>query len=80
MEIDLSELPGLLAYAEAVARSTGVALDQPSSVTAVEEKALAEIARELHIDHGESWAKLLEELSQSAAPAGAPTARPAMRP
>jgi hypothetical protein len=47
IEIDLSELPALLSYAEGIARSTSEALD---------------LARELHIDHGESWAKLLKEL------------------
>jgi hypothetical protein len=61
-EVDLSELPGLLAYAEAVARSTAKALDQPSSVSPNADRALEEIARELHVDHGESWAKLLKEL------------------
>lgn len=78
MEFDLSELPGLLAYAEAIARSTALALDQPRSVTAVEENALVEIARELHIDHGESWAKLLDELGPPAL--SAPTPRRAMSP
>jgi len=63
MEVDLSELPGLLAYAEGIARSSPGALDAPSSVTPAEEVALAEIARELHIDHGKSWAKLLAELA-----------------
>ena len=61
-EIDLSELPSLLAYAEGIARSTAQALDQPNAVTASEDRALEEIARELHVDHGESWAKLLNEL------------------
>jgi hypothetical protein len=61
-EVDLSELPGLLAYAEGIARSSAKALDQPSSVSPSEDRALEEIARELHIDHGESWAKLLKEL------------------
>jgi hypothetical protein len=58
----LSELPALLSYAEAVARSTAKALDQPEAVSASADLALEEIARELHIDHGESWAKLLAEL------------------
>lgn len=62
IEIDFSELPALLSYAEGIARSTARALDQPSAVTPAEESALEEIARALHIDHGESWAKLLEEL------------------
>lgn len=62
MEVDFSELPALLSYAEGVARSKPVALDDPASVTANEDRALEELARELHIDHGESWAKLLQEL------------------
>jgi hypothetical protein len=62
IEIDLSELPALLSYAEGIARSTSEALDQPSAVSPEQDLALEEIARELHIDHGESWAKLLKEL------------------
>jgi hypothetical protein len=62
IEIDFSELPSLLSYAEGIARSTAEALDQPGSVSPLEESALAEIAGELHIDHGESWARLLAEL------------------
>jgi hypothetical protein len=62
IEIDFSELPALLSYAEGIARSTAKALDQPTSVTPGEDRALEEIARELHIDHGDSWAKLLAGL------------------
>lgn len=62
IEVDFSELPALLSYAEALARSTAKALDQPQAVSPVADEALAHIARELHIDHGESWAQLLEEL------------------
>jgi hypothetical protein len=62
-EFDFSELPSLIAYAEGVARSTAEALDQPSAVTEEQERALEDIAHELHIDHGESWGKLLRELS-----------------
>lgn len=62
MEIDFSELPALLSYAEGVARSKPGALDEPRNVTPKEDSALEELARELHIDHGESWAKLLAEL------------------
>jgi len=65
MEVDFSELPALLAYAERIARSTADALDQPTAVSAEEEGALIEIARELHIDHGESWSELLKELRKS---------------
>lgn len=62
-EVNFSELPALLSYAEAIARSTARALDQPAAVSADADRVLEEIARELHIDHGESWAKLLDELS-----------------
>lgn len=65
MEVDFSELPQLLAYAEAIARTTAAALDRPEAVDAEERAALEEIARELVIDSGESWAQLLEELGDS---------------
>ena len=67
MEIDFSELPALLSYAEGIARTTAAALDQPAAVTPSEERALIDIAAALHIDHGESWARLLEELRDRAA-------------
>jgi len=63
LEVNFSELPALLSYAEAIARSTAAALDQPAAISSRADLALEEIARELHIDHGESWAKLLHELS-----------------
>ncbi len=63
-EVDFSELPALLSYAEGIARSTAIALDHPGAVTVAADHALEEIARELHIDHGESWAQLLSELGQ----------------
>jgi hypothetical protein len=63
-EIDPSELPSLLAYAEAIARSTALALDEPAAVTEDEERALEHIARCLHVDHGESWARLLSLLRE----------------
>ena len=40
------------------------ALDHPESVSTRADNALEEIARELHIDHGESWAKLLKALGE----------------
>jgi len=63
MEVDFSELPGLLAYAERIADNTGTALDIAREDSARSERALEEVARELHIDHGESWATLLDELA-----------------
>jgi hypothetical protein len=63
LEVNFSELPALLSYAEAIARSTAKALDRPEAVSVSADVALEEIARELHIDLGESWAKLLAELS-----------------
>ena len=61
-EVDVDELPGLLAHAEAIARTTARAMDAPTSVTPAEERALAEIAKELAVESGESWAALLREL------------------
>ena len=58
------ELQGLLAHAEAIARTTAEAMDQPTAVTAAEEAALADIARELQVDDGETWAKLVGELGE----------------
>jgi hypothetical protein len=61
-EFEVDELAGLLAHAEAIARTTAAAMDAPSSVTTGEEQALADVARELGVDDGESWANLLREL------------------
>ena len=63
-EFDVDELPGLLAHAEAIARTTAAAMDAPASVTENEERALADIARELGVDDGETWARLVRELDQ----------------
>jgi hypothetical protein len=54
-----------VSYAEGIARSTAIALDQPEAVSPAADRAIDEIARELHIDHGESWGKLLSELQQA---------------
>jgi hypothetical protein len=62
LEVDVDELPVLLAHAEAIARSTAAALDSPWAVTPEEEAALAEIARLLCVDNGMSWAALLRDL------------------
>jgi uncharacterized tellurite resistance protein B-like protein len=78
IEVDFSELPALLSYAEGVARSTAQALDQPSSVTPDEERALAEIAQTLHIDHGRSWAALLAELREQPVNEASAMAQPSM--
>jgi hypothetical protein len=62
MGVDFSELPALLSYAEGIARSTGQALDAPSAVSPEEDRALEEVARELQIDHGKSWAQVMQSL------------------
>lgn len=62
IEVDFSELPGLLDHAEAVGRTTAKALEHPERMSHDADEALEEVARELHIDHGESWGKLLQEL------------------
>lgn len=59
---DVDELPGLLAHAEAIARTTAREMDAPTAVTPTENQALAEIARELGVDRGESWCELMHEL------------------
>ena len=74
-EFDVDELKGLLAHSEAIARTTADALDAPESVTESEEWALADIARELGVQDGESWAALVRELSPSA-PLVSPCASP----
>jgi hypothetical protein len=61
-EMGFAELPSRLSYAEGIARSTANAMDQPEAVSPGEDRALQEIARELHVDHGKSWARLLKEL------------------
>lgn len=61
-EFDVDELPGLLAHAEAIARTTARAMDAPTSVTPAEEHALAEIAQELGLEEGECWAALIRDL------------------
>lgn len=70
LEFDVAELPGLLAYSEAIARTTAEAMDAPTAVTPAEEQALLEIARELGVDDGESWAALLRELQAPSAQTG----------
>jgi hypothetical protein len=74
-QFELTELPGLLAYSEAIARTTAEAMDAPTAVTPGEEKALTEIARELEVDDGESWAALLAELQGPMSPT--PSSEPA---
>ncbi len=64
---DVDELQRLLAHSEAIARTTAEAMDAPTSVTPEEDRALAEVARELRVDDGESWAALLRELDGAAA-------------
>jgi hypothetical protein len=70
IEVDFSELPALLSYAEALGRSTARALDRPDGISESGDAALEEVARALHIDHGESWAKLLNELGERKDDAG----------
>jgi hypothetical protein len=66
-EFDVDEFHGLLAHAEAIARTTAEAMDAPSAVDPSEEAALQEIARELGIDDGQSWATLMSQLKDDVA-------------
>jgi hypothetical protein len=61
---DVDELPGLLAHAEAIARTSARAMDAPEVTSESEEQALRELAAELGIDNGESWAELLMDLQK----------------
>lgn len=63
IEVDFSELPGLLFYCETLGAEAGSRLGMKPHPSEKSEQALREVAQELHIDHGESWAKLLEELN-----------------
>lgn len=65
-EFDVEELPGLLAHAEAIARTSARNMDAPEAVSPTEEAALADVARELGIEDGESWAALVRELGGTA--------------
>ena len=76
MQVDLEELPALLAYAEGIAGSTARALDAPWAVTAEEEAALVEIARMLNVDNGTSWAALLRVLDGAHRPFAGPVTPP----
>jgi hypothetical protein len=67
-EFELDELQALVAQAEAIARTTDAAMDQPTAVTSAEEAALADIARELSVDDGETWARLVGELGETRPP------------
>lgn len=70
---DVDEFHGLLAHAEAIARTTAEAMDAPTAIDPSEEQALVEIARELGVDDGSTWAALMNELRedrQSAQPPG----------
>lgn len=62
LEVDVSELPELVVHAETIAAATGDALHDPNSVTPEEEVALAEIARLLEVESGETWKRVLDSL------------------
>jgi hypothetical protein len=62
LDVDVDELPDLVVHAEAIARATADALDDPNAVTPEEEVALAEIARLLEVDGGSTWKRVLESL------------------
>lgn len=66
LEVDVSELPDLVLHAEAIARATGEALDDPMAVSPEEDRALKEIGQLLHVDGGATWKEVLEELRSRA--------------
>lgn len=69
LDVDVDELPDLVVHAEAIARATADALDDPNAVTAEEEVALAEVARLLEVDGGATWKRVLESLRTMRPPA-----------
>lgn len=71
LDVDVSELPDLLVHAEAIARSTADALDDPTAITAEEEHALADIARLLQVDGGTTWKQVLLTLRTQRPPRNA---------
>jgi hypothetical protein len=59
---EVDELPGLLAYAEALARTTAETMEAPILVTQGEAQALVDIANEFGVIDGQSWGALVREL------------------
>jgi hypothetical protein len=62
LDVDVDELPDLVVHAEAIARATADAFDDPTAVTLEEEIALGEIARLLEVDGGATWKRVLDGL------------------
>lgn len=60
--VHAEELHELLSHAEAIARATAHAFDDPRAVTKEEEVALSEVAKLLRVDNGMSWRRLLDDL------------------
>jgi hypothetical protein len=65
-EFDASELPFLLAHAEAIARTTARGMDQPEAVKPSEVQALHDLALLLKVDNGRTWTELVRELDSVA--------------
>jgi hypothetical protein len=61
-EFQASELPMLLAHAEAIARTTARGMDQPESVRPSQVQALHDMAALLKVDNGQTWTELVREL------------------
>lgn len=62
LDVDVDELPDLVVHAEAIARATADAFEDPAAVTPEEEVALGEIARLLEVDGGATWKRVLDGL------------------
>jgi hypothetical protein len=69
-EFQASELPMLLAHAEAIARTTLRGMDQPESVGPSQVQALHDMANLLHVDNGQTWTELVRELEPRRLPQG----------
>jgi hypothetical protein len=67
-EFQASELPMLLAHAEAIARTTLRGMDQPESVGPSQVQALHDMAALLNVDNGQTWTELVRELDSTRLP------------
>ena len=69
-EFETSELPMLLAHAEAIARTKLRGMDEPESVGPSQVQALHDMATLLKVDNGQTWTELLRELEPRRLPQG----------
>ena len=62
---EVDELPGLLAYSKALARTGAVAMGEPAASLRGDDQAMAAIAQEFGVVDGASWGALVRELRET---------------